>query len=68
MDELTHAYLLADKVLDRPNADPDDDMAMLARQLMRTLEKLSICVTRGPTDEERATWRAQTTAAFEAGI
>jgi hypothetical protein len=39
-DELTRALLLADRVLDRPGADPDDDLAVLARQLMRTCESI----------------------------
>lgn len=33
--ELDHAILLANKVLDRINADPDDDLAVLARQFLR---------------------------------
>lgn len=36
--EIELAVRLADKVLDRPYADPDDDLAMLARQFLRTLE------------------------------
>jgi len=68
MHELTQAYLLAEKVLDRPNADPDDDIAVLARQLVRTMEKLGICVTRGATDEERAAWRTQVLNTYEAGV
>lgn len=31
---------LANRVLDRPNADPDDDLAMLARQLLRRQERV----------------------------
>ena len=27
---------LADRILERPNADPDGDLAVLARQLLRT--------------------------------
>lgn len=40
MSEAKQALLLADKVLERPSADPDDDLAVLARQLVRTREKL----------------------------
>jgi hypothetical protein len=29
------AIILANKILDRINADPDDDLAMLARQFLR---------------------------------
>lgn len=29
---------LANKILDRPNADPDDDLAMLSRQFLRQVE------------------------------
>jgi hypothetical protein len=38
--EKEHAVILANKVLDRVNADPDDDLAVLARQLLRTREAL----------------------------
>lgn len=40
MSEKDEAIILANKVLDRPNADPDDDLAILARQLLRALERL----------------------------
>lgn len=43
MTEAQQAEAIANKVLDRPNADPDDDMAVLARQLLRTREALTIC-------------------------
>lgn len=39
-DEYTEACVLANKILDRVNADPDDDLAMLARQLLRADEKI----------------------------
>lgn len=39
-NELEGAVRLADRVLDRPNADPDDDLAVLARQLLRANEAL----------------------------
>ena len=40
-DELTHAVNLANKVLDRISADPDDDLATLARQFLRAQERLT---------------------------
>ena len=40
MEESKEALILAGKILDRPNADPDDDLAVLARQLLRTRQKL----------------------------
>lgn len=39
MNELEWAKVLIDHVLDRPMADPDDDLAVLARQLQRALER-----------------------------
>jgi len=39
MSELDEAVELANKVLDRINADPDDDLAVLARQFLRALER-----------------------------
>lgn len=38
MTEYDEAVLLANRVLDRPNADPDDDLAMLSRQFLRQAE------------------------------
>lgn len=38
--ERERAILLANTVLDRANGDPDDDLAVLARQLLRALERL----------------------------
>jgi hypothetical protein len=40
MTEKDEAILLANKVLDRPYGDPDDDLAVLARQFLRALERL----------------------------
>lgn len=40
MSEKTDALALAHKLLDEPNADPDDDLRMLARQLVRKHEKI----------------------------
>lgn len=65
MDEFIEAYKIADGILDRPNADPDDDMAVLARQFQRAVEKLGICLTRGPLQEERVAWWKQVAAAME---
>jgi hypothetical protein len=36
--EFDEAIKLAQHVLDRPMADPDDDIAILARQFLRTVE------------------------------
>lgn len=41
MNERYQAIELANKILDRPSADPDDDLAVLARQLVRTSEALT---------------------------
>ena len=38
MSERTEAEMLANRVLDRPYADPDDDLAILARQFLRCRE------------------------------
>jgi hypothetical protein len=39
--ERDEAIVLANAILDRPDADPDDALAVLARQLLRALERLS---------------------------
>ena len=39
MNEFDRAVVLANLVLDRPNADPDDDLAVLARQFTRMIER-----------------------------
>ena len=39
MSEREDAEILAHKVLDRANADPDDHLAVLSRQLLRALER-----------------------------
>jgi hypothetical protein len=36
MTELEDTVVLANKILDRISADPDDDLAMLSRQFLRT--------------------------------
>lgn len=38
MDERAQAIVLANRILDRINADPDDDLAVLSRQLLRLRE------------------------------
>lgn len=42
MDEITETRVLANKILDRINGDPDDDLAMLSRQLLRADEQLHL--------------------------
>lgn len=39
MNEREQAIVLANKILDRPRYDPDDDLAVLSRQFLRALEK-----------------------------
>jgi hypothetical protein len=39
MTELEEAIVLASKILERPSADPDDDLAILARQFIRGREE-----------------------------
>ena len=50
MTELDDALKLADKLLDEPNADPDDDLRTLARHLQREHE--------AHARYERTIWRA----------
>ncbi len=40
MSEKEEAYKLADRLLDVPNADPDDELRVLSRQLLRHKEWL----------------------------
>ncbi len=40
MNEAQETRLLANRILDRVNADPDDDLAMLSRQLLRAEERI----------------------------
>lgn len=42
MSEEEEAIALANRTLDRPNADPDDDLALMARQFMRAVEARDI--------------------------
>lgn len=39
VSEREQAIVLANKILDRPSHDPDDDLAVLSRQFLRALEK-----------------------------
>lgn len=39
-NERLHCLVLADKVMNKPGIDPDDDLCSLARQYMRALEKI----------------------------
>lgn len=41
MDERFQALELAHKLLDQPNCDPDDDLRVLSRQLIRKHEHLA---------------------------
>src|ERR1700677_3569927 len=45
MTEAEETRILANRILDRPNGDPDDDLAMLSRQLLRADEKILIMRT-----------------------
>lgn len=38
-DEFAHAKKVAAALLDRPHADPDDDVSILARQFLRLVER-----------------------------
>jgi hypothetical protein len=40
IDEMKEAVNLAEKILNRPSGDPDDDLAVLSRQFLRALERL----------------------------
>lgn len=40
-DERADAIALADKLLDEPMADPDDDLRTLSRQLLRSEERVA---------------------------
>ena len=54
-DERREALVLADAILDRPNADPDDDLAVLARHLLRaqeSIDALSAKLAAGPAMPE----------------
>lgn len=40
LSEKEQAIILANKILDRPSVDPDGNLAVLSRQLLRALERL----------------------------
>lgn len=50
-NERAFAVALANRVLDRPYGDPDDDLAVLSRQLLRRHEEIDAL----RTDNERLT-------------
>jgi hypothetical protein len=41
ISETDEAVIIANKILDRVNADPDDDLAILARQFLRAREQIA---------------------------
>jgi hypothetical protein len=62
MTELEEAIALANKILDRNYADPDDDLAILSRQFLRAreavaeLERFSALLTRAADALEAPAW------------
>jgi hypothetical protein len=42
MTEAEETRILANRILERPYGDPDDDLAMLSRQLLRADERVAI--------------------------
>jgi hypothetical protein len=40
MSERTDSVIMAQKILERPFADPDDDLAIFSRQLLRRVEAI----------------------------
>ena len=49
MSERTQAIALANRILDRVNADPDDDLGVLARQMLRATEDC-VYIGEAPSD------------------
>jgi len=47
------AIVLANNILDRINADPDDDLAILSRQLLRLLERTAELESRCTAQQQR---------------
>lgn len=39
--EIQEAIKLANKVLETPNRDPDDDLSIMSRQFLRALERIA---------------------------
>ena len=59
MTEFEDTVVLANKILDRISADPDDDLAMLARQFLRSREmenRLKTLLTRAADALESPAW------------
>lgn len=57
MSEPMNAVIIASRALDRSHADPDDDLAVLARQYLRMREALYMCAAScqgGSSDAGRA--------------
>lgn len=55
--ELRRAIEIADRFLDRPNADPDGDECVLARQFNRLLERYHRLLPAGSaTEAEKTQW------------
>lgn len=64
MDELRKAIEIADRILDRPNGDPDDDLAVMARQLTRLVENAARLL-RNPDAPDFAAYRRRLCAAID---
>ena len=58
MSEIDEAIKLANRILDRINADPDDDLAILARRLLREIEWRP-WTTKRPSIPGRYWWRSR---------
>lgn len=55
-DERAQAARIADRLLDEPNADPDDDVRVLARQFGRSQEEIER-LRRELADEKRRSFQ-----------
>jgi len=62
-NEKEFAIRLANKILDRPSGDPDDDLATLSRQFLRALElrtpKCPKCGSKKLRCENGCTWEIE---------
>lgn len=56
MSEYENALVLARRILDRPNEDPDGDLAMLARQFLRAVERAAAVRIIEPLPDGRVLW------------
>jgi hypothetical protein len=60
MNETDDAIILAYKVLERMNADPDDDLAILARAFLRAMETVAALTSwrsiDTPPHDDREVW------------